>query len=142
MARILVVDDDHTIVETIAELLTRDGHDVTEASDGVCALEILAGGRPDLVLLDFMMPLKDGIETLRAIRANPELVSVRVIFMTASPESVPADAPRFDLLLAKPFGTESLRGAIRTVLAAAGLARSDRATRRAPIRAASPALRR
>lgn len=116
MASILVVDDEHTIVETIVELLTWDGHTVVAASNGVRALEALAKARPDLVILDFMMPLKDGVETLRTIRALPDLASLPVIFMTAAPMSIPADAPRYDLLLVKPFNVEVLREAIRTVL--------------------------
>ena len=116
MATILVVDDEHTIVETIVELLTWDGHAVRAASNGVRALELLAEKRPDLVLLDFMMPLKDGIETLRAIRAHATLSTLPVIFMTAAPMSIPSDAPRYDVLLVKPFNVEVLREAIRSVL--------------------------
>jgi CheY-like chemotaxis protein len=116
MATILVVDDEHAIVETIVELLTWDGHVVVAASNGARALEILATRKPDLMLLDFMMPLKDGIETLRAMRSDVELASVPVIFMTAAPMSIPTDAPAYELLLVKPFSVEVLREAIRTVL--------------------------
>jgi CheY-like chemotaxis protein len=116
MASILVVDDERTIVETIVELLTWDGHSVTAASNGVRALEMLARKKPDIVLLDFMMPLKDGIETLRAIRELEETAKVPVIFMTAAPMSIPPDAPRYELLLVKPFRDEDLREAIQTVL--------------------------
>ena len=116
MATILVVDDEHAIVETIVELLTWDGHTVLAASHGVRALEVLATHKPDVVLLDFMMPLKDGIETLRAMRSDSALASVPVIFMTAAPMSIPSDAPAYELLLVKPFGVEALREALRTVL--------------------------
>ena len=116
MATILVVDDEHAIVETIVELLTWDGHLVLAASNGVRALEVLATRKPDVVLLDFMMPLKDGIETLRAMRNDSALASVPVIFMTAAPMSIPTDAPAYELLLVKPFGVEALREALRTVL--------------------------
>ena len=116
MATILVVDDEHAIVETIVELLTWDGHSVLAASNGVLALEVLATRKPDVVLLDFIMPLKDGIETLRAMRNDSALASVPVIFMTAAPMSIPTDAPAYELLLVKPFGVEALREALRTVL--------------------------
>lgn len=116
MATILVVDDEHAIVESIVELLTWDGHSVLAASNGVRALEVLATRKPDVVLLDFMMPLKDGIETLRAMRNDSALASVPVIFMTAAPMSIPTDAPAYELLLVKPFGVEALREALRTVL--------------------------
>jgi CheY-like chemotaxis protein len=116
MATILVVDDERTIVETIVELLTWDGHSVIAASNGVRALEVIEQKRPDLVLLDFMMPLKDGVETLKSIRGKDHLASLPVIFMTAAPMSIPTDAPRYDLLLVKPFSVEVLREAIQTVL--------------------------
>jgi CheY-like chemotaxis protein len=116
MATILVVDDEHTIVETIVELLTWDGHSVIAASNGVRALEVLATRKPDIVLLDFMMPLKDGIETLRAMRSESELSTIPVILMTAAPMSIPTDAPAYELLLVKPFSVEVLREAIQSVL--------------------------
>lgn len=116
MAAILVIDDERTIVETIVELLTWDGHTVAAASNGMRALEMLKHKKADLLLLDFMMPLKDGIETLKELRAHPELHSIPVIFMTAAPMSIPKDPPRYDLLLVKPFSVEVLREAIRTVL--------------------------
>jgi two-component system alkaline phosphatase synthesis response regulator PhoP len=72
--------------------------------------------KPDIVLLDFMMPLKDGIETLRAMRDEGDLSSIPVIFMTAAPMSIPCDAPAYQLLLVKPFSVEVLREAIQTVL--------------------------
>lgn len=116
MATILVVDDERTIVDTIVELLTWDGHTVVAASNGLVALELLSEQRPDVVLLDFMMPLKDGIETLRAMRADPKLATVPVIFMTAAPMSIPSDAPAYDVLLVKPFSVDVLREALRGVL--------------------------
>ncbi|MDB5216194.1 MAG: hypothetical protein JWO86_4121 [Myxococcaceae bacterium] len=116
MATILVVDDERTIVETIVELLTWDGHSVIAASNGVRALEVLATRKPDIVLLDFMMPLKDGIETLRAMRSERDLSTIPVIFMTAAPMSIPTDAPAYELLLVKPFSVEVLREAIQSVL--------------------------
>ncbi len=116
MATMLVVDDERTIVETIHELLTWDGHAVVTASNGARALEVLAHHRPDLVLLDFMMPVKDGIQTLRAMRSDEQLASIPVIFMTAAPMSIPRDAPRYEHLLVKPFNVQVLREAIQSVL--------------------------
>ena len=116
MATILVVDDERTIVETVVELLTWDGHTLVSASNGMRALEAIAKQMPDLVLLDFMMPLKDGIETLRVLRADPATASLPVILMTAAPMSIPADAPSYNVLLVKPFNVQGLREAIQTVL--------------------------
>lgn len=118
MSSILVVDDEPAIVETVAELLTWEGHTVLTANDGAHALEQLhEGAKVDVVLLDFMMPVKDGIQTLREIRADEKLASLKVILTTAAPTSIPKDAPRCDALLVKPFSVDDLRDAIARVLA-------------------------
>jgi CheY-like chemotaxis protein len=118
MSSILVVDDEPAIVETVAELLTWEGHSVLTANDGAQALgELRRGAAPvDVILLDFMMPVKDGIQTLREIRADEKLASVKVILTTAAPTSIPKDAPSYDALLVKPFSVDDLRDAIARVL--------------------------
>lgn len=117
MTSILVVDDEPAIVETIAELLTWEGHSVLTATDGRRALEALAAGPlPDLVIMDFMMPVKDGIQALRVIRGSVALAALRVILTTAAPLSIPQDAPRYDALLVKPFSAQALRTTIAQVL--------------------------
>ncbi len=118
MAVILVVDDERTIAETIAELLTWEGHVVHTASDGLRALELLDEHRPALLVIDFMMPVMDGIETLRRIRASKVHARLPVILMTAAPLSLPReeDAPRWDYLLVKPFTARDLGKAMQQVL--------------------------
>ena len=116
MSSILVVDDEPAIVETVAELLTWEGHVVLTANDGEHALEQLRAGKEiEVVLLDFMMPVKDGIQTLREIRADAKLASLKVILTTAAPTSIPKNAPAYDLLLVKPFSVDDLREAIARV---------------------------
>lgn len=117
MASILVVDDERTIAETLAELLTWEGHTVLTASDGARALEMLDGDSPELVIMDFMMPVMDGIEALRKIRASKAHARLPVILMTAAPMSLPADAPRWSALLVKPFRAGDLRKAVAQALA-------------------------
>jgi CheY-like chemotaxis protein len=117
MSSILIVDDEPAIVETVAELLSWEGHSVLTANDGAQALgELQRGAHVDVVLLDFMMPVKDGIQTLREIRADAKLASIKVILTTAAPTSLPKDAPRYDALLVKPFSVDDLREAIARVL--------------------------
>lgn len=117
MTSILVVDDEPAIVETVAELLTWEGHTVLTANDGAQALEQLrSASKVDVVVLDFMMPVKDGIQTLREIRSDAALASLKVILTTAAPTSIPKDAPRYDTLLVKPFSVDDLRDAIARVL--------------------------
>jgi CheY-like chemotaxis protein len=116
MSSILVVDDEPAIVETVAELLTWEGHTVLTANDGAQGLEELRGKtKIEVVLLDFMMPVKDGIQTLHEIRADAALADVKVILTTAAPTSIPKDAPRYDALLVKPFSVDELRDAIARV---------------------------
>ncbi|MBX3232947.1 MAG: response regulator [Labilithrix sp.] len=112
-ATLLVVDDEFPTLDTLAEVLRWDGHTVHTAADGRQALEVLASTSVDLVLLDVMMPILDGLETLRELRARPELAALPVILMTAAPNGVPHDAPPHDALLVKPFTAATLR----TVLA-------------------------
>ncbi|MDH3518709.1 MAG: response regulator, partial [Acidimicrobiia bacterium] len=70
MATVLVVDDDRDIRELVAMKLKLDGIDVLEAPNGLAALEVLGANEVDLVILDLMMPVMDGVETCRALRAN------------------------------------------------------------------------
>jgi CheY-like chemotaxis protein len=117
MSSILVVDDEPAIVETVAELLAWEGHTVVTANDGAAALDELRKGiQIDVVLMDFMMPVKDGIQTLREIRATPALAGLKVILTTAAPMNIPKDSPRYDFLLVKPFTVDDLRNAIAKVL--------------------------
>lgn len=117
MSSILVVDDEPAIVETIAELLSWEGHTVVTANDGAQALdELRKGNHIDVVVLDFMMPVKDGIQTLREIRASDDLANMKVVLTTAAPTSIPKDAPRYDFLLVKPFSVDELRAAITRAL--------------------------
>lgn len=117
MSTILVVDDEPAIVETVAELLSWEGHTVLSAHDGEQALaQLRTSTSVEVVLLDFMMPVKDGIQTLREIRADAQLASLRVILTTAAPTSLPKDAPQYDALLVKPFSVDQLKDAIARVL--------------------------
>lgn len=119
MSSILIVDDEPAIVETIAELLSWEGHTVVTAHDGLQALdELRRNPQVHVVLLDFMMPVKDGIQALREIRASAEWSRLKVILTTAAPMSIPQDAPRYDVLLVKPFSVDELRAAIAQVLKA------------------------
>lgn len=117
MSSILVVDDEPAIVETVAELLAWEGHAVLTANDGEHALDELRKSTPvEVVILDFMMPVKDGIQTLREIRADAQLSRLKVILTTAAPTSIPKDAPQYDALLVKPFSVDQLKDAIASVL--------------------------
>jgi len=83
MPNILVVDDHEEIREALSEILEEEGHDISQAVDGLDALEAINKSRPDVVLPDIAMPRMDGLETLQRIKSQPELADIPVIMDTA-----------------------------------------------------------
>ena len=83
MARILVADDEQFLREMVAFRLRNTGHDVVVAVDGTEALRLASSARPDLIILDVMMPGVDGFEVLRRIKADADLRGIPVIMLTA-----------------------------------------------------------
>jgi two-component system, OmpR family, response regulator len=115
--RLLVVDDEKTILELLSGSLRLAGFEVTTAASGAEAVRAVASRRPDLVLLDVMMPDGDGFEALRRMRSTG--IEVPVIFLTARDEE-PDRVNGFDLgaddYVTKPFSLNELLGRIRAVL--------------------------
>jgi two-component system, OmpR family, response regulator len=115
--RLLVVDDEKTILELLSGSLRLAGFEVTTAASGAEAVRAAASRRPDLVLLDVMMPDGDGFEALRRMRSAG--IEVPVIFLTARDEE-PDRVNGFDLgaddYVTKPFSLNELLGRIRAVL--------------------------
>ena len=81
--QILIVDDEAAYREMVRSLLTMDGYHIREARDGIEALGALRQARPDIVLLDIMMPRMDGIAVCGALRADPALADLPVIMISA-----------------------------------------------------------
>ena len=81
--RILIAEDEPYIVESLHFLLSREGHEVDEVSDGSSVLPALHRIRPDLLILDIMMPSANGFDVLRRIRQTPELEALPVLILTA-----------------------------------------------------------
>lgn len=115
--RILIVDDEFGIADIVAEILTEHGYTTSIAINGKLALASMASERPDLVLLDVMMPVLDGSGTLKAMRADPRLDEVPVIMMTALPEVLPKERSLYQAVLLKPFSEEQLFTAMERLLA-------------------------
>ncbi len=88
MARILVVDDEETIVELISFNLEKEGFIIDTATDGQEALLKIATKKPDLIVLDWMLPGLDGLDICRRIRQNPDTTDIPVIMLTARGEEV------------------------------------------------------
>jgi two-component system alkaline phosphatase synthesis response regulator PhoP len=81
--RILVVDDDRSIVKVLRGYLEQAGYQVLTAGDGETALHVLRRDRPDLLVLDLMMPGRDGWDVTRVVRADPVLAPLPIIMLTA-----------------------------------------------------------
>jgi DNA-binding response OmpR family regulator len=116
---ILVADDEEDLRELVAYRLTRSGYDVVAAEDGQEALQLARERRPDLMVLDVMMPRLDGYELTRRVRAEEALRSVPVILLTA--RSQESDVGRgfevgADDYLKKPFSPDELVARVRAVL--------------------------
>lgn len=109
---VLVVDDEPLIVDTLAEVLTWDGYEVDRAANGMEALAKIAVRLPDILLTDFMMPVKDGLAMIRELRAAEATANMPIVLMTAAPQ--PGD---YDVLLVKPFKAGALRKALEEAVA-------------------------
>lgn len=123
MAAVLIVDDELAIVETLAEILTFSGHEVITASNGQEGLNELAK-QPAIVLLDYMMPVMDGLQMLRAMRADPRHRKIPVVLMSAAGVDTVRGAarvsgarkPPWDAFVAKPFTPDQLLSTINALL--------------------------
>ena len=119
MARILVVDDDRDVAGTIERTLKRKGHQVVVAYGGVQALQLIQGQRPDLVVLDIMMPRMDGIEVCQRIRTLPNVASVPILFLTAKgkiEDKIVGFEAGADDYLTKPFDLRELELRVKALL--------------------------
>lgn len=117
--RILVVDDDRSIIKVIKVYLEQSGYQVLTASDGEEALHFLRRERPDLVILDVMMPNRDGWEVTRIVRADPGLAATPIIMLTARVE----DTDKIiglelgaDDYVTKPFNMRELVARVKALL--------------------------
>ncbi|TAN60160.1 MAG: response regulator [Magnetospirillum sp.] len=112
MARsVLVVDDEPNIVLALEFLVKQAGYDVRSAGDGDAALQAMADHLPDLILLDVMMPKRDGFDVCQTIRANPAWKGVRIIMLTARGRDIDQEkgmALGADDYITKPFSTRDV----------------------------------
>jgi len=119
MAKILVVDDEPHVVELVAFNLRREGYTVLSASNGAAALIEVDKEHPDLVILDIMMPIMDGLQVAEMLKANPATKEIPIVFLTAKSQ----DSDILDGLVAgaevylpKPFSPGELSRVVRSLL--------------------------
>ncbi len=115
--RILVVDDDRAIRDSLARVLTLEGYDVRTATDGAIALEMIATDTPDAVLLDVMMPNVDGLMVCRVLRAERNRVPILLLTArTETSERIAGLDAGADDYLPKPFDLGELLARLRALL--------------------------
>jgi CheY-like chemotaxis protein len=114
---VLIVDDEFGLADITADLLREAGYDVTLAINGKLGLASLATRHADIVLTDLMMPVMDGPEMIRRMRADPKLARIPAILMTALPEAVQGgDGAQHDAVLVKPYSMTELLAVIHRLL--------------------------
>lgn len=119
--KILIADDEPNIVISLEFLMKREGFEVSVANDGEEAVRRIRSERPDLVLLDVMMPKKTGFEVCQEVKSAPELAGVRILMLTAKgrdTEVAKGLALGADAYMTKPFSTRELVAKVQELLGA------------------------
>jgi DNA-binding response OmpR family regulator len=117
--RILIAEDEPSIVLSLEFLLAEAGHEVFSAANGVEALALAGKHKPDLVVLDIMLPALNGYEVCRAVRADPDLRATRILILTArgrEHEVARGMALGANAYVTKPFGTHELMKIVEELL--------------------------
>ena len=116
---VLIVDDEPNIVLSLEFLMKKEGYDVRSVSNGEEAMQAIAEKTPDLILLDVMMPRKDGYEVCQELRANQDWKDIKIIMLTAKGRNVEREkglALGADDYITKPFATQELVEKVKTLL--------------------------
>ena len=119
MARIVIADDDADIRELVVFKLRHGGHDVVPVGDGAAAVEACTAEKPDLVILDVMMPGMSGLDAARALRADSNMDGLPIIMLTARAQESDIEQgfeAGADDYIVKPFSPRELVARVRAVL--------------------------
>jgi DNA-binding response OmpR family regulator len=117
--RVVIIEDEPNIVLSLEFLLQREGYDTASATDADTGLALVRQMRPDVVLLDIMMPKRNGYELCQTIKGDPELRSIAIIMVSARGQEVEV-LKGLELgasaYVTKPFGNAEILEAVRAVL--------------------------
>jgi DNA-binding response OmpR family regulator len=116
---VLIADDEPNIVISLEFLMKREGYAVSVARDGPSALAAVRHSKPDLVLLDVMMPGLSGFEVCQAVRADETLAGVKILMLSAKgrdTDLAKGQAMGADAYVTKPFSTQELAAKVRELL--------------------------
>ena len=116
MSKILLIDDDEDMIALTARWLEKAGYEVTKATSGKEALDILTGQKPDLILLDYCMPEMDGPAVLKEIRTNDTTKEIPVLYRTGMDDAVSGEYTA-DGIVSKSEGKPGLSKALQEALA-------------------------
>ena len=117
MTTILIVDDEYLIADILAFALEDEGYQTVTASNGKKALEVLARERPELVITDYMMPVMDGLEFARAIRAREETRTLPILLMSGAQAATGRAHPElFEAVFDKPFEIDAVIAQVNRLL--------------------------
>jgi len=114
MSKLLIVDDEVAILEALTDILSVEGYEVATAANGAEGLKRAGEERPDLILLDLMMPVMDGQEMLRRLKESTDLRTIPVVVMSAG--RVSKSELQGSRFLAKPFELDDLLDTVNAEL--------------------------
>lgn len=123
--RVLIADDEPNIVTSLEFLMAKGGYEVKVARNGEEALALVESFRPDLVLLDVMMPRHSGYEVCQHVRSRPELAHIKIVILSAKGREAEVDkglALGADAYVTKPFSNRELVARVGALLGEGGAA--------------------
>jgi CheY-like chemotaxis protein len=119
MTTILIVDDEYLIADILGFALEDEGYMTVTASNGKKALEVLTRERPELVITDYMMPVMDGLEFARAVRAREDGKCLPILLMSGAQAAKGREHPElFEAVFDKPFRIDDVIAAVKKLLPA------------------------
>ncbi|MEN6433827.1 MAG: response regulator [Smithella sp.] len=119
MSKILIVDDEKDIVDIVSYNLEKEGFSIAKAYDGESALQVIKTQKPDLIILDLMLPKMNGLDVCKVVRRNPETSSLPIIMLTAKGEEIDKIIGLeigADDYVTKPFSVKELTARVRSIL--------------------------
>ena len=117
--KILVVDDEPNIVRSLAYILNKEGYDVSTAEDGEQAMTMIRSSKPNLMILDVMMPNKSGYEVCQEVKSDAELRDIHVVMLTAKGRESEREiglAQGADEYITKPFSPMQVVTMVKGIL--------------------------
>ena len=119
MARILIVDDEMPISTLLTQTFEQDGHQVTTAANGIECMNKMSSFKPDVVIMDIMMPKLDGVDTTRLIRRNKNYADTVIVALSAKADEETRERMRevgANLFMRKPFVIAKLVARVNQIL--------------------------